>query len=253
MKVRNCLILAAGNGRRLQPTSNRGPKPMAPICGTPLLEHIILSAHDAGVKNFVVVVGYRGELIQKYFANRQLAGVSLEWVENPDYHKGNGVSALSARDKLHEPFLLVMGDRLFESWTVRSLLHELINEGEVIMAVDPKIENVFDLDDATKVRLQQGNVIALGKRLPNYDAVDTGVSFCTRALFDALECAMRDGDCNLSDGMRGLASRRCLRAFDIGRAKWVDVDTPMALAHAESLLEHEWQMEWTRHRSANAA
>ena len=245
MRARKCLILAAGNGRRMQPTSNRGPKPMAPICGTPLLEHIILSALDAGVKNFVVVVGYRGELIQKYFVNRQLAGVSLEWVENPDYHKENGISVLSARDRFHEPFLLLLGDRLFQPETVSSLLQQPLQEGEVILAIDRKIDRAFDLDDANKVRLEGEYVVDIGKQIPDYDALDTGMFLCTPALFEALESSTQNGDCNLSDGMRKLASRRCLRAFDIGGGYWVDVDTPLALAHAESLLEHEWRLDWT--------
>jgi len=240
MKARKCLILAAGNGRRMQPTSNRGPKPMAPICGTPLLEHIILSAHEAGLKNFVVVVGYRGELIQKYFVNRQLAGVSLEWVENRDYHKENGISALSAHDRFHEPFLLLLGDRLFQPETVSSLLQQPLQEGEVILAVDRKIDRVFDLDNATKVRLEGEYVVDIGKQLPSYDALDTGMFLCTPALFGALESSVQNGDCSLSDGMRNLASRRRLRAFDIGEGYWVDVDTPLALAHAKNLLAHGW-------------
>lgn len=253
MKVRNCLILAAGNGRRMRPTSNRGPKPIAPICGTPLLEHIILSAQDAGVKNFVVVVGYRGELIQKYFANHQLAGVSLEWIENPDYHKENGISALSARDRIHEPFLLLLGDHLLQSKTAWSLVQQPILNGEVILAVDRKIDSVFDLENVTKVRLEDNDVVDLGKQLPSYDAVDTGMYLCTPALFGTLESSVQNGNCSLSDGMRNLASRRRLRAFDIGEGYWVDVDTPLALAHAESLLEHEWEMSRRQRRSANDA
>jgi choline kinase len=253
MKARKCLILAAGNGRRMQPTSNRGPKPMAPICGTPLLEHIILSAHEAGVKNFVVVVGYRGELIQKYFVNRQFAGVSLEWVENSDYHKENGISALSARDRFHDPFLLLLGDRLFQPETVSSLLPQPLQEGEVILAVDRKIDCVFDLDDATKVRLEGNYVVDIGKQIPEYDALDTGMLLCTPTLFETLESSMRNGDCSLLEAMRKLTSGRRLRALDIGRGLWVDVDTPLALAHAESLLEHEWQSDWRQRRSTNAA
>ena len=154
MKVRKCLILAAamaGTCNRLQIAV---PSPWRRFADTPLLEHIILSAHQAGVKNFVVVVGYRGELIQKYFVNRQLAGVSLEWIENPDYHKENGISALSARDRFHEPFLLLLGDRLFHPETAWSLLPQPFLKGEVILAVEPKIDPVFDLENVTKVRLE---------------------------------------------------------------------------------------------------
>jgi choline kinase len=248
MKISDCLILAAGNGRRPHAVADHCPQPMIPVCGRPLLEHIILSAHQAGVDHFVVVVGYQAETVQNYFANRHLVDVSLEWIENPDFYKGNGISALSARDRIHEPFLLLMGDHLFQSRTARSLLQRPLRDGEVLVAVDQKVGSVFDLDDATKVRVEGGYVVDIGKQIPDYDALDTGMFLCTPALFGALESSMHNGDCSLSDGMRTLAARRCLRAFDITWGYWVDVSTPLALAHAESLLEHRWHLDWVRRR-----
>jgi hypothetical protein len=59
---------------------------------------------------------------------------------------------------------------------------------------------------------------------------------CSPELFDELEAAMMDGDCSLSDGMRRLARRRRFLAMDIGDSQWQDVDTPEALAHAESVF-----------------
>jgi NDP-sugar pyrophosphorylase family protein len=60
---------------------------------------------------------------------------------------------------------------------------------------------------------------------------------CSPVLFDKLESATRDGNCSLSDGMRQLARERSLRALEIGEAHWQDVDTPEALAHAESMFK----------------
>jgi NDP-sugar pyrophosphorylase family protein len=70
---------------------------------------------------------------------------------------------------------------------------------------------------------------------------------CSPVLFDKLESATRDGNCSLSDGMRQLARERSLRALEIGEAHWQDVDTPEALAHAESVFKgyliHEPRVE----------
>ncbi len=252
MKISDCLILAAGNGRRMHAVANGSPKPMIQVCGRPLLEHIILSAHQAGVGHFTVVVGYQGEMIKKYFANCHLAGVSLEWIENPDYYKENGISALRARDRLCEPFLLLMGDHLFEAQTAVSLMQQPLHEGEVILAVDHKVGSVFDLDDATKVRVEDGYVVDIGKQIPDYDALDTGMFLCTPALFGALASSVKNGNCSLSEGMRILASRRSLRAFDITGGHWVDVDTPLALAYAEVLLERGWPLDSASRRSTDA-
>ena len=106
--------------------------------------------------------------------------------------------------------------------------------GEVILAVDPKIDSVFDLDDATKVRREGNRIVDIGKEIANYDALDTGMFLCDPALFGSLESATREGNCSLSDGMRELAREGRFRAMEIGEAEWQDVDTPEALNHAET-------------------
>ena len=237
MKETNqCLILAAGNGTRLRSVSGALPKPLVDFRGKPILEHVILRARQAGIDKFVIVVGYRSELIRSWFDGRSL-GVSVTFVENPDYHKSNGISALKARSEIHDNFLLLMADHIFEPETARVLLKQRLGPGEVILAVDPNIDRIFDLDDATKVLRDGDHIVDIGKEIADYDALDTGMFFCSPSLFDKLESATQDGNCSLSDGMRLLAEERCLRALEIGEANWQDVDTPEALAHAEGVFD----------------
>ncbi|HKN16655.1 MAG TPA: phosphocholine cytidylyltransferase family protein [Candidatus Sulfotelmatobacter sp.] len=235
-KVNQCLILAAGNGTRIRSVSAGLPKPLVSFRGKPILDHIIRRAHHAGIDRFVIVVGYRSELIRSWFDGRSL-GVSVTFVENPDYHKSNGISALKAKNEIHENFLLLMADHIFEPETARALLRQRLEPGEVVLAVDPHIGRIFDLDDATKVRRDGDRIVDIGKEIPHYDALDTGMFMCSPALFDRLESATRDGNCSLSDGMRQLAAEGRFRALEIGDAQWQDVDTPEALAHAEGIFD----------------
>ena len=230
------LILAAGNGSRLRTVTGALPKPLATFHGKPLLEHIVLGAHDAGIRRFVIVVGYRGDAIRSWVAQRCFRGVDIDFVENPDYNKANGVSLLKARHLLPEPFLLLMADHIFESETAAALLRQHVDKDGTILGVDRKLDDIFDMDDATKVRCIADYIIDIGKQLTKFDAVDTGMFLCTPAIFSALDQATLDGNCSLSDGMRILAAKRKLRAFDIGDAIWQDVDTPEALAYGSSLL-----------------
>ena len=240
MPVDQCLILAAGNGSRIASLSGGVPKPLVPLCGVPLLEHVILSSQQAGISRFVIVVGYRADLIRRWFAARSLGRISVTWIENLDYHKANGVSALAAKEELHNPFLLLMSDHLFEPKTARALLQEPLSDDEVILAVDHKIDRVFDLDDATKVQCNRNHIVGIGKDLVCYNALDTGMFLCSPSLFDRLESAKKDGNCSLSDGMRQLGGEQKLRAFDIGDAHWQDVDTPEALAYAETIFDRDF-------------
>ncbi len=238
--IRDCLILAAGNGSRIAPISGGSPKPLVPLHGVPLLEHVLTCGMDAGINKFVIVVGYRADLIRRWIAERSFEGISIVLIENSKYHKANGVSALAAKEELRNPFLLVMADHIFEPKTAKALLQQPLGDGEVILAVDPKIDCVFDLDDATKVERDGNHIVDIGKNLSHFDSLDTGMFLCTPALFDRLESAKKDGDCSLSDGMRQLGRDRKLRAFDIGNAHWQDVDSPDALAHAESIFDRDF-------------
>ena len=202
----------------------------------PILEHVIRRAHHAGIDRFVIVVGYCSDLIRSWFDGRSL-GVSVTFVENPDYHKSNGISALKAKPEIRGNFLLLMADHIFEPQTARVLLRQQPGPGEVILAVDPGIDRIFDLDDATKVRREGGPYRGYRKgnrarRCPGYRNVP-----CSPALFERLESATKDGNCSLSDGMRQLAAERRLRALEIGEGQWQDLDTPEALAYAEGIFD----------------
>jgi len=231
------LILAAGNGSRLASVSDTLPKPLIGLNGKPLLEHVLLDARDGGIERFVIVLGYRGNLIRSWFESRHLDGIEVTWVENPDYKtKHNGISVLRTRDVIDEPFVLFMTDHIFEPETVATLVRQPIGRDETILAVDRKLECIFDMDDATKVRCIGNYIIDIGKQIKTYDAIDTGMFLCQPTIFDWLESATIDGNCSLSDGMRLMAQQRKLRAFDIGDAMWQDVDTPDALAYAHRLF-----------------
>ena len=238
--VNECLILAAGQGSRIASLSGRDPKPLVPLFGAPLLEHILLSSHAAGIEKFVVVVGHRADALRRWFADRPLRDISVTLVENADYRKANGVSALAARKWLKNPFLLLMADHIFEPKTARTLLGQTVGADQVILGVDYNIERIFDPDDATKVKIEGDDIVDIGKDLVEYDALDTGMFLCGPGLFDRLESAMKDGNCSLSDGMRRLCRERKLKAFDVGDGHWQDVDTPEAFAYTESIFERDF-------------
>jgi len=236
MSTNTALILAAGNGSRLRNVSGILPKPLVSFNGRPLLEHILLAARDAGIERFVIVVGYRGDSIRSWVANKHFRGMQIDFVTNSEYNKSNGVSVLRGGEVIYQNFLLLMSDHIFESETAAALLRQRVDDDGTILAVDRKLESIFDMDDATKVRCMGDHIIDIGKELTRYDAVDTGMFLCTPAIFAALEQATVNGNCSLSDGMRLLAAKRKLRAFDIGNGIWQDVDTPEALTFGTNIF-----------------
>src|SRR4029077_219953 len=92
--VNQCLILAAGNGSRIASVSRGVPKPLVPLCGEPLLEHVMMSSLQAGIEKFVIVAGHRADAIRSWLNTRSHIGTPLTLIENLQYQKANGVSAL---------------------------------------------------------------------------------------------------------------------------------------------------------------
>jgi choline kinase len=232
VKISDAVILMAGTGSRLRGSTATIAKPLIPIAGRPLISYAIDSFDKAGVETIHVVVGPNGEELAAAVAPLLPSRLELRPIPNPNWQKQNGVSVLMAAGKVRTPFFLAMGDHLFE----RSILDKLVTEADptrLNLAVDRKISSIFDLDDAMKVRTEQDRIVAIGKKLEKYDAVDTGIFICPESIFEYLRRVLSDGDCSLADGVRLMAEEGNAQAIDIGDAWWQDVDTPEMLARAE--------------------
>jgi choline kinase len=231
------VILAAGQGHRLLERSQGVPKPLVPVLGLSLLERTVRACREAGITQGYVVVGYRQEQMQAplaLYARRY--GMDLQAVSHPQWLEGNGTSALAVAPYVLGPFFLVMCDHVFDPDILRAL--QRADDGSAVcrLGVDHRIDTVFDLDDATKVKLQGTAITAIGKDLSRFDAIDTGLFLCRPMVFEALVQARAAGDGSLSGGMRRLIAAGTLQAVDTGSRMWSDVDTPASLVYTEQLL-----------------
>ena len=241
--VRDAIVLAAGNGDRFQNATRRS-KLLQPLLGQPLILRTLTTAADAGIRSFHIVVGYQADAVREVVERGAPPGTSVHFTYNPDWHLENGVSVLTARERLRDRrFALLMGDHVFEPAVLARLLQLSVGDTESILAVDARGVPPEVAAEATKVRLHGDRITAIGKDLTTHDALDTGLFVCAPALFDALELARENGDTTLSGGIRELAARGLMRAADVGGASWCDIDTVDDLAAAESLLSGETEAE----------
>jgi dTDP-glucose pyrophosphorylase len=110
--IRQAVILAAGRGTRMGNMTDEIPKPMLPVRGRPILEYIVERLAAAGVKRFLIVVGYRHEVIENHFAKWPLA---IEFcLQQPVNGTGSAVR-LAHTFAANEPFLLTWGDILCDT------------------------------------------------------------------------------------------------------------------------------------------
>ena len=130
-----------------------------------------------------------------------------------------------------------MADHVVEA-DIYKLLGAHSMKGDLALAVDYKLEQVFDMDDATKVKVGvEDEILEIDKELSEFDAVDTGVFRCTQGLFDALEVVYdREGDASLSQGVKALADQQKAHTVSIGESWWQDVDDLLTRDEAERRL-----------------
>lgn len=233
-RVRQAVILAAGNGSRLAKKTSL-PKPLVSVAGRALLDKILGQLNSAGIERVTVVVGHRAEEIQKY----PLTGFpqsSISWVVNPRFDLPNGLSLLAAENTVDSHFVLVMSDHLFQKSTLTDLMQKSVPAHGGILAVDSKIDRVFDLEDATKVESHESRIRKIGKHLPAFDSIDTGMFLLSIEVFRAMRRSLNAGDASLSGGISALAQNGGVEAWDIGARRWIDVDTPAAHSEAERLV-----------------
>lgn len=233
------VVLAAGFGSRLAGTQAATDlKPLTPVAGTPLLIRTLNSLETAECTRAVIVVGHGMDTVEEAVRDRYEGPLSLSFAVNEQYDLQNGVSVLSAAPYLHGgPFLLTMADHILgDTLMERAREHEPSENGATLL-VDYKLDTVFDMDDATKVRVVNGTPMAIGKQLDEYNCVDTGVFVATGGLLDALSAVYEaEGDVSLSDGVQRLMKDGRMETVGIGQGFWQDVDTPEMLAHAEEML-----------------
>lgn len=231
-EITEAVILAAGMGSRMHAADT--PKPLMTLGNKKIIEYPIISLYRAGIRRVVVVTGFRADVMKSGLEAMDLpAGLEVLTVYNDRWKEANGLSLATARKALQTGrFVLSMSDHVYDPKVVIGLKKDGIDNG-VKLCVDRNIAGVFDLDDATRVLVKDGRIMDIGKKLPDYNAVDMGIFLCTHAIFSALDQAFALGKTSLSDGMCILGQQDRFRAFDATGLYWQDVDDPAMFEKAE--------------------
>ncbi len=236
--TQQAVIVAAGFGSRLQAMRPGGQliKPLEPVGGIPILHRVMTTALVCGIEEIVLVTGHMAETLEGAVASWDL-GSKVRFVRNDLFHLANGVSLLSGARECPGDFVLLMSDHLFDSENLRGLLAAGRGTNGAVLAIDRKVEACFDLDDATKVVTQGGQIMAIGKELAKYDAIDTGMFLIGSEVVPLLDAEMTHrGDASISDAMTRFIAQGRMGGFDVGEGLWQDVDTPEMLLEAERLV-----------------
>ncbi len=105
------VVMAGGEGSRLRPLTSNMPKPLVPVAGRPIMEHILLHLRRHQLRDVVATVQYLGASIRNYFGDGSDQGVALTYSVE-DSPLGTAGSVMLARQQLNETFVVISGDSL---------------------------------------------------------------------------------------------------------------------------------------------
>lgn len=231
-KITKAVLLAAGRGTRMRELTAELPKPMIKVRGKPILLHIIEGLQRAGVKNFLIIIGYRGDTVRDYFGDGTCFGLQIKYATQV-LQDGTGRVVELARDFVGQaPFVLSYGDILVDPTNYRSLV-ELPGEVEAFVSVKQN-------EDVSK-----GGAVFVNERMevtdirekpkpgePTSPWYNAGVYAFRRSIFEwtaKLKPSLR-GEYELTDAVRALAeSGKTVKALELS-GEWADVRDPEILA-----------------------
>ncbi|MDQ4005360.1 MAG: nucleotidyltransferase family protein, partial [Actinomycetota bacterium] len=105
------VVMAGGQGTRLRPLTSNQPKPMLPIVGRPMMEHVLLLLREHGITEVVATVQFLASVIRNYFSEGSDLGLSLAYAtENEPL--GTAGSVKNAEHFLDDTFLVISGDQV---------------------------------------------------------------------------------------------------------------------------------------------
>ncbi|MGD8627777.1 MAG: NTP transferase domain-containing protein [bacterium] len=240
MKAAGCdkaVILAAGAGTRVRRISEQRPKCLIELAGRPIIEWILESLARGGISKVVMVTGFGAPALRKALGTGRRYGLKIAYVHNPGWKKPNGMSLYAARTAISagERFLVLMSDHLLPPRLIAKT--RKARTPNCVLAVDTDIDRVFDLSDATKVRLKDGKPVAIGKKLRTYDAADCGLFRLDGRVFPALARSFTQGVLSLSGGIKILIEQGDLDVLPVADMFWIDIDTPKAHRQASEHID----------------
>lgn len=165
------IILAAGIGYRLLPLTNALPKALVKVSGKTFLEWIIEPLIKRGVRDIIIVVGYKQEMVKAFLLGKYRDKINAQFVENDIYDKTNNIYSLwlASSHLEDDDFLLFESDEVFEE----CILDKLINTSWENVAVVDKYKRGFD--EGTVVLLNEENdvidLLTKEDQLSNYRQV----------------------------------------------------------------------------------
>ena len=236
-KIDKAVLLAAGRGTRMRELTAELPKPMIEVRGKPVLQHIVEGLRNAGVREFLIVVGYRADSVQNFFGDGSRYNAHIQYATQAVQDGTGRVVDLARNFAAQSPFVLSYGDILVDPANYK-LIVDLADGVEATICV----KRGEDVSKGGAVFLnQQMELVDLREKTqPGEETTEwynAGLYAFRPSIFELtvkLKPSPR-GEYELTDAIRDLAhSDKKVKALELV-GQWADVRDPEILAKLNQL------------------
>ncbi len=215
------ILLAGGLGTRLQSVVNDRPKPMAPVCGSPFMRYVIRELCSRGVRDIIFAVGYKGSMVEEYFADGSAFGIRASYAYEETLLGTAGAIRNAARF-LRERDVLVLNGDTFYRLDYRKL-YALKEEKGLDMAL--VLRQVPDVSRYGEASLRDGRLTAFNEKTAEArpGTINGGVYLLSEELIRRIP----EGKVSLENDMipRWLSEGRAIGGF-VNEGYFIDIGIP---------------------------
>ncbi len=217
-KSRIALILAGGSGTRLRPLTYEIPKPMMPVNGRPILEHLIEQLKKADFMDIIISVGYLGSRIREYFGDGSKFGVRIRYSEETTA-LGTGGAIKKNQNLIYDDVIVLNGDNLFD-FDLNKIydFHKKEKPLATIALISREDVSQFGVVE------MEGNKIVRFIEKPKTEQVSHLVNAGIYVLSPSFLNLIPSGVSNISNIFEGEASKKVIDGF-IYAGKWLPCDS----------------------------
>lgn len=212
--MKQAVILTAGEGQRLRPFTVTKPKAMLSIAGKPILQYVVESLAQNGIRDIVMVVGYKREQVFDYIGAGERFGVHVVYIIQ-DKQLGTAHALAQAKTAVHDDFLVLPGDNLIEADTIaqfvtlepNAMLVKRVNNTARYGVVT--VDNGLVREIVEKPKEAKGNII------------NTGIYAFNREIFDYIGTEL-----DIPYVLNNMLDQGCLINIKETEGTWLDVVYP---------------------------
>lgn len=221
-----CVIICAGKGTRMRPLTDTIPKPLIPVCGKPILQHVV-EALPACIDELILVVGYKKEQIEA-FCGAEYFGKKVTYVTQEDCAGGTGDALMCAKELVTGKFLFMFADDIHG----KEALEEIVLHDQAILSTHshtPERFGVFVLNDDGTLK-----EILEKPEVPPSNLINTGVFVADQSIFDYTVAVSPSGELYATDMLTAYAQDNSLMVIE--QTKWLPIGYPEHIKDAEAVL-----------------